>query len=147
MKRFLILLCLVAFTTSGSVLAQNNENGVKGGKKYREQVEALRVGIFTQLMELSAEDGQKFWPLHKQYMVEMHQMHRRERNLYKKVKNGDATQQDVQEWVDIEKQKGELIEKWADEFLKVLTPNQVAKMFVAEEELMKQVMRTAYNKR
>ncbi len=143
MKRFLILLCFVAFTATATTCAQEEQ---KGGKKYKEQVEALRVGIFTRLMELSAEEGQKFWPLYEEHSEKVHKLHRRERDLYRKISNNEATLQDVQQWVGIEQEKGELMKQGTEQFLKILTPNQVGKLFVAEEMLMREVMKAAYNK-
>jgi hypothetical protein len=68
MKKILILL-FVFISTTMYTLAQETPTDNKGERQ--EKIEALYVAYITKELNLTAEDAQKFWPVHTQFTTEL----------------------------------------------------------------------------
>lgn len=69
------LLCIFALV--GSIQAQENSK--------RDRIKSLRTGFFTQQLELSSADAEKFWPIYNQYDESLYNLRHKERTQIWKV--------------------------------------------------------------
>ena len=71
MKKIILLLIIsAAFITS--IEAQDNSGSQQRPKQNkRANIEALKVAFVTSELNLTAEEAQKFWPIHNGYMEEL----------------------------------------------------------------------------
>lgn len=69
MKRFLLAAVMMTgmFFTAG---AQNNQPAAEEGQQ-QERIKALYVAFITEKLSLTAEEAQKFWPVHTQFTNEL----------------------------------------------------------------------------
>lgn len=77
MKRLLLIILM-----SASIIAQAQEPPTRNGRmpggmpppppgEPRPNIEAIKVAYITKQLNLSAEEAQKFWPVHNEYMAEL----------------------------------------------------------------------------
>ncbi len=74
MKKIIFLLLItVSFTIT--VDAQNNRGNLQNSRQAkRANIEALKVAYITRELNLTAEEAQKFWPIHNGYIEELKQV-------------------------------------------------------------------------
>lgn len=75
-KNILVSLLFI-FALVGSIQAQENSK--------RDRIKSLRTGFFTQQLELSSADAEKFWPIYNQYDESLYNLRHKERTQIWKV--------------------------------------------------------------
>lgn len=75
-KNILVSLLFI-FALVGSIQAQE--------KSKRDRIKSLRTGFFTQQLELSSADAEKFWPIYNQYDESLYNLRHKERTQIWKV--------------------------------------------------------------
>lgn len=130
----------------GPLMAQPPGGPPPGGPK-REKVEAMKVGFITQKLNLTTEEAQKFWPVYNRFSDEME----KNRKSFKMKAMEDAG--NVSNMTDAEAEKAlnemiafrtaevEILKKYTIEFKKVLPPQKVVKLFVAEQEFKRELLK------
>ncbi len=81
MKKLLLLMLLVSCAFTAAIAQPVNSQQSpppppqkgphKPGQQTRDNVEALKVAFVTRQLNLTAEEAQKFWPVHNSYMEEL----------------------------------------------------------------------------
>ena len=102
--------------------------GLGGGNK-EQKIEALYVAYMTRELNLTEDDAQKFWPVHKQYDDEI-------RGVRKETD-------------EIERQQAVLNikKKYQDRFIKILGANRTNDFFVKDGEFRKKLVERLKNMR
>lgn len=135
----LLMTFLIACTT---VWAQ------PGTPEQRERIKALKIAYITEKVELSTEQAEKFWPVYNQFEKEMHNLHRGFMDKYRD-ENPASDERRAHEYIDanldFQEQALELKKKYKDEFLKMISAEQLAELYMAErgfkEMLLKELRR------
>ncbi len=122
MKHFILYIFLLC---GFSVQAQP---GSGGGNK-EQKIEALYVAYMTRELNLTEDDAQKFWPVHKQYDNEI----RGVRNEADEIERQQAV-------LNIKK-------KYQDRFIKILGSNRTNDFFVKDGEFRKKLVERLKNMR
>lgn len=138
MKKILFLITIsVLLLAQQQVLAQRGE----GHDKERwERYRSEKVAFLTTNLELSPEEAQQFWPVYNQMEKEKVAMHEKKRELEQKVRDAAETISDkeivslTREFASIEEKEGALTKKYNEEFLKILPPKKVLKLYKVEGE-------------
>ena len=112
MKKLYIILTFL--TVSFFAKAQEEQPQVPD-EKQQEKIEALKVAFITKELDLTPDEAQKFWPIYNQYSKEL------------KIAAGDK--QDV---IETEEKVLNLRKRYRDQFVKVLGPDRMNRMFKAE---------------
>lgn len=105
----------------------------------REEIESLRVAIFTKHMDLTPQESKAFWPVYDQYREEMDKLHQQRRERRGKLRSGITSLSDIQvesltdEEVSYQEKETALTRKYHEKFKKVLPIRKVAKLYTAEE--------------
>lgn len=141
MRKIGLLILAILFTVT-TVWAQPDN------PKHRERIKALKIAYITEHVELSAEQAEKFWPVYNRFEKEMHSLHRGFMEKYRSD-NPDTDPRTAHEYIDanldFQEQALELKKKYKDEFLKVISAQQVADLYRAErgfkEMLLKELGR------
>ncbi len=139
MKITLLLFVLIGF--AGMVSAQ------RGGGARKDKIEAMKIGFLTQRLNLTPEEAQKFWPVYNRFNDEMERV--RKGNRAKLME--EAGEMDNMSDVEAEKALNdmiasraaelEIIKKYTTEFKKVLPPQKVVKLFVAEQAFKRELLK------
>jgi len=142
MKKVLILTitAVLSLTASAQGRPGSSESG-NGPRHGFEQIESMKVAFFTSELDLSPEEASKFWPVYNQFVKEFrekgqvtHESFREMENASKENGKSDVEYKKlVDKYLDAKVKENELIRLYSSEFYKVLSPEKVAKLFVAEE--------------
>lgn len=122
---------------------------VTAQKPNREKIEALKVAFITERLDLSPSEAQNFWPVYNQFQDEMRTHHDARRQQMEQFgPEGDGlnsmSDEEVKKELDKELTREEnmvkLRRKYHQEFLKVLSPKKVAKLYAAEMQFERKLV-------
>lgn len=139
MKRILTLAIAMLFV-SGAAFAQEKKEAHHRGNG--EQAYAEKIGFLTQKLQLTPEEAQVFWPVYNKYNEEAKAASKAVRDARKAMKqkkdeepvsDAEMTKR-VNEYVKAVDAENALLSKYNKQFLKVLPPAKVGKLYNAEEQ-------------
>lgn len=123
------------------------------GGPYKEKVDALKVGFITKKLDLSSEEAQKFWPVYNKY----HEQLEKNRSGMKEVLGEHLGNLDKMTSAEADKallemqamrsQELEILKLYTQEFKKILPAQKVVKLFIAEHEFKRELLRQLKNQR
>lgn len=112
----------------------------------RKQIEAEKVGVYTRVLNLTAEEAKKFWPIYNQMQEEYEKLRNEKRRLHKEMVEKYASLSDneieknLDQFLAIEQKELDLKKKYMDEFKKAIPIKKVALMHKAEREFKRQLL-------
>ncbi|MEO6820774.1 MAG: hypothetical protein ABI266_04965 [Ginsengibacter sp.] len=112
MKKYILLL----FMFSGTFSIANAQGNGEGRS---EKVQALKIAFLTQKLQLTSAEAEKFWPVYNQYENEI-------QSVRKENKSGDM--------LDGEQKLLDTRKKYKDSFERILGPQKLNTLFIAEKE-------------
>jgi hypothetical protein len=117
------------------------------GGPYKEKVDALKVGFITKKLDLTAGEAQKFWPVYNKY----HELLEKNRSGMKEIlaeqlgnlDNMTSAEADkaLLEMQAMRSQELEVLKLYTLEFKKILPTQKVVKLFIAEQEFKRELLR------
>lgn len=126
------------FMISFSALAQPGP-GSGGGKK-AEKIKTWKIAFFTEQLNLTPEEAQKFWPVYNEYESKLEELRKKRRQERRSAKDNldEMDDKEIEALVDSEmafRQKElDLQKEYHGKFKSVLPPRKVAKLYAAEEQ-------------
>lgn len=132
MIKKLLLTLLLATATLG--LCAQSANDMRTLSARADQVKAMKIGYMTEQMKLTSQQSAAFWPLYNEYWTARYELFECKRKAQEKISSSIATQSDINELIRVEAEQANLMKLYATRFAKVLSVDQVAKMFVSEED-------------
>lgn len=141
----ILLTILLAATTA---IAQP-ERG-HGHHPSRERIEALKVGYITEQLDLSSKQAKSFWPLYDSYEDKRHELRK---GFYEKYKDENpgadrgAARDYIRDNIDYQEQDLALKKEYKEKFLKVITPEQLAKLYQAERGFKQMLIKELRDRR
>ncbi|NCB07964.1 MAG: hypothetical protein EOM73_07375 [Bacteroidia bacterium] len=105
-------------------------------EKYRSE----KISFLTDKMEMSPAEAQKFWPVYNELEKMRWEAQKTRRDLEMKVNDTKATlskkeaTQLTRDFTGSMEKEGALLVKYNEEFLKILPPEKVLKLYQAENE-------------
>lgn len=133
MKKLLSILIVVLLSLP--VVAQQGERF--------ERIRAARIALITQRLNLTSKQAEAFWPVYNKYESERIAI-RRSFKAKQKALTPDADEETsrkyIRENIDYQQQNLELRKKYKDQFLKVISAQQVAALFDAEREFKEMLL-------
>lgn len=158
MKKYIIII-LALLTVSFSVSAQNqdskqnqqsqqNQHHGGYGRDWQQRLKSEKIAYLTSAMGLTPEEAQKFWPLYNQAEAETGKATAESMAAYvelsKAVKEGKSDKEIealVNRYIKAEAATRAIDQKFAPQYMKILSAEKVAKLFVGEEEFRRLQMR------
>ena len=135
---------LFAFLFSTVVLAQQDRDELK------DRVESYRIGFLTDRLELTPEESEKFWPVYREFRKELDavlgdQMDEMEGLRKKRKADVALSDAEVEKAIQANFTREEKVLKikrsYHEKFKKVLPIQKVGKLYVAELEFKKELIR------
>jgi hypothetical protein len=120
--------------------------------KQRERVESMKIGFLTDRLQLTPEEAKVFWPVYDQYQDELEKLRKsRKENLLNGKENiDDLSDADIEKLVDGEiafrQSELDLIKKYHPQFKKILPIRKVGRLYKAEEEFKRELLRKLQEK-
>ncbi len=130
MKRFFVLLLLSATT-----LAAHAQQGEGRGSR----VQAVKVGYLSERLKLSPEQAERFWPVYNRCSEERRNL----RHSYQGAAapgNRDEAMRQLDGNMEFQEKDLAVRKRCQDEYLKVLSPQQVATLVDAERDFKKMLV-------
>lgn len=121
-----IILILMFAWTAGIVVAQEGDKGV-GGK-----LKAYQIAFFTDKLNLTPEEAQRFWPVFNKYEDEIR---------INRIQNKQATQ------IELEEKEIQIRKKYFDQFSQVLNKDRADRVFKCDREFRDGVRRELMERR
>ena len=107
----------------------------------RASIQLRRQAIVTSVMDLTPDESQKFWPMYRDYRIEMAKLGDRVSKLLVQYSDQYDTLTDAQadqimkEWLSIENAKNDIKKKYVSRFKKILPSRKVMRFFQADNKL------------
>jgi len=107
----------------------------------RASIQLRRQAIITSVMDLSPTESQTFWPLYREYRIEMAKVGDRVQKLLVDYSGqydtltDDQAKKIMKEWLSIEKAKMDVKGKYISRFQKILPARKVMRFFQADNKL------------
>lgn len=98
-----------------------------------ERLEALKVAFITERLSLDAKTAEKFWPIYNQYESEMRAFMQQRKKADDDISAEDMLENE-QKALDIKK-------KYAPQFLKVISNEQLSNLYRAEKDFRQMIIR------
>jgi hypothetical protein len=111
-----------------------------------ERLKSQKVAFLTDRIGLSTEDAQKFWPVYNEMSEKMDKLWEERKENIKKLYHPDQSLSEaekeaaVDEYINYSLKKANLEMKYHEEFKKILTIDQVIKLYGAEHEFKKKML-------
>lgn len=118
------------------------------GEKRNEKKEALRakkIAFLTTSMDLTPEESQKFWPIYNQFENEVKDLRKSSKTNLRKVDLEEINDNEIEEimmtHMQVKRKELDLEEKYFNEYKKVISVKQIAKMHQAEKRFQIEVVK------
>lgn len=147
MKNLILAVAFLLFAAS-YVAAQ------PGGKANRDKIKSVKIAFITEKLDLTVSEAEAFWPVYNEFDKAMH-----EARKAMKTKRGEKGELDIDN-ISNEKAKEMLTSRlkheeevmklkkdYTNKFLAILPAVKVLKLFHAEEEFKKELLRSMRAKR
>jgi hypothetical protein len=121
--------------------AQPDEDVTSDIALTRASIQLRRQAIITSVMDLSEKEAEAFWPLYRDYRMEMAKVGDRVSTLLVQYSEQYDALTDAQavklmnDWLDIEKAKTSVKSKFVSRFRKILPARKVMRFFQADNKL------------
>ncbi|MCK5730653.1 MAG: periplasmic heavy metal sensor [Draconibacterium sp.] len=138
MKRQVILYLSLLFIFSSSVV--NAQRGSGHNQDRWEKYRSEKIAFLTSNLELTPAEAEKFWPVYNQMDTERWDAQKLRREMEDKViEAGDAMPDKkvielTRAFAESMQKEGALSAKYNEEFLKILPPKKVLKIYKTEKE-------------
>lgn len=145
MKRFIAIsfaLCVLSISSFAQWMPQNDSEQAR--KQGADRINAAKVAFFTQHLDLSVEEAQKFWPVYNEYNKDVEQARAGIRGAMMKMndpnKKADELKAALKEYTDSQKKEAQLTEQYINKLMRVMPVEKVAKVFTAEDMFRMQLL-------
>lgn len=112
-----------------------------------ERVRAIKVAYITDKLELTTEQSAKFWPIYNRFEDERYDIVRQYRRGNVGDPAIDESLRSVDDDIEMQEKMLALRKKYKDEFLKVITPKQLAALIDAEREFKRMLLQQLKERR
>lgn len=141
-KYFLSLLLLFSCFFSEPAFAQ------RGGGLNGERVHAIKVSYITDRIHLTSQQASRFWPVYDNYEADMRAMKQDFRRKHRGNSDGpEESRQFVEDDLDRQEQAIAIKRRYKDQFLRIISTQQLADLYVAEHEFRKLLLQQLKNRR
>ena len=121
----------------------------RGGdsKEWWDKVRTEKISFITENLDLTPDEAEKFWPVYNQLEKEKESAQKRRRELEKKVKDGGESLSESEtikltsDFAGSLEKEGALMKKYNEEFLKILPPKKVLRLYQVENEFRMHMFR------
>lgn len=142
MKKTIISIVVLCFAIGAYAQEPVQSKQQKETGRY-EQVQSAKIAFFTTALELTPQEAEEFWPIYNNFWKEREIAHRKIQGSMKGISrmlNGEKASSDnelkkmLEIYVNGFTSEGVIQRKYYEEFLKVISIEKVAKLYMAEED-------------
>ena len=119
----------------------------------RDKAEAMKIGFITNRLSLTQDEAKKFWPVYNQFQDELSSLRQKRRGDRREAKQDfdQLSDKEVEKVGDDEivfrQSELDIIKKYHAQFKQVLPIKKVARLYQAEEDFKKELLRQLKDRR
>lgn len=138
-----LLLCLTLLFSIGISQAQNRGHYKK---EYQQKIKAYRVSYFTEELDLTVEEAEKFWPLYRQYDKRKDSLHRSYSHRHKTLRDSlsEVTEEQALQLLKQQQQKETLLlqqkKEQIEAFTRIIGPKKTFKLMHLEHRFRQRLI-------
>lgn len=138
---------LLAFSLTGASAWQphgpEGPGEPQGKPGHGEEIRNMKIAFFTDALQLTPEQSQKFWPVYNQYWDARREVGKKRRALYNVIRDGKAGEQQFKELLGVMDAERKVTADYIVKFRQILPAATAAKVFVADEDFKNFLIRRA----
>jgi hypothetical protein len=144
MKRFNYLLIAIFFVGQAFSVPVFGQDGDKESRI--ERLKSQKVAFLTERIGLSSDDAQKFWPVYNEMSAKMDELWSEKMDNINKLYHSDREmsssekEAEVDNYINYEVERARLEKQYHEKFKKILSIDQVIKLYGAEHEFKKKML-------
>lgn len=139
-----VKIAILLFAISFGATAQRNEGMVN------EKIEAARIGMITNRLNLNPVQATTFWPVYNEYeakKVEVKKGLRKHLSESRSLANtDDKILAELKEMMTLRQKEVDIDKEYLSKFLKVLNPRQVSELYKTEQQFKQMLLRRLENR-
>lgn len=121
-------------------------------EEMREKIHAEKIAFIATEINLTADEAQRFWPIYNAYEEEIHNLRMERRKYHRELKSLDGNSGDqgyniFEAIFSTEKKESDVRQKYLKLFADELGKTKAAKVFIAEENFKRELMKKFKNDR
>ncbi|HKI90508.1 MAG TPA: hypothetical protein VKA38_15890 [Draconibacterium sp.] len=134
MKKIIFIISIISLFTTQVLNAQDNH------KDRWEKIRTEKISFLTDKLDLTPTEAQKFWPVYNELENKRWEAQKKRHDLEVKVQEAEESLSNkeiiqlTREYAGNMQKEGDLLIKYNEEFLKILPPQKVLKLYKAENE-------------
>lgn len=135
MKNLLILLMMLS--VSSQLVAQKGK-----GRPASEKIQAVKIAVFTEELQLTSKEAEKFWPLYNEYEDKVKKIDKETREISKdlETKSDSEIEAGIEKRFQLKEQRIDLEREYHERFKKLLPIQKVAKISMAQRKFKKRLV-------
>lgn len=112
-----------------------------------ERLRALRVAYITEKVGLTADEAAEFWPVHNEMNAEMERIRSARMTMIDAHRSGlesideNELRNNMQLMFELEEDELAIKKKYHERYLRILSVEQVARLYLAEEQFKRELIR------
>lgn len=147
-RRFAFVAGLI-FAFAGNAFAApqpENPEGPRypqGNSQHAQDIRSLKIAFFSDALQLSPEQSQKFWPVYNEYWGAKREIGKKRRDLYQIIRDGRGGEQQFKDLLAVMDAERKVTADYIVRFRRILPADKAAKVFVADEDFKNFLIRRA----
>ena len=110
----------------------------------REKIEAARIALITERLELTPEQAEKFWPIYREYQQKMTELRSQFMEARGNVQRRDLTEEESQQLIDLglkmKEQQLNMEKNYSERLAQVITNRQLLALRKAEDDFRRMLL-------
>jgi Spy/CpxP family protein refolding chaperone len=139
-----VKIAVLVFAISFGVMAQKNNGAMN------EKIEAARIGMITNRLNLTPEQATAFWPVYNEYEDKKTEVKKGLRVHLSESRSlastDDKIKVELNEMMSLRQKEIDLDKEYMQKFLKVLQPRQVSELYKTEQQFKQMLLRRLENR-
>lgn len=148
-RRFAFSAGLLIALIGSAMAAQQQPEGPEGprypqgGSQHAQDIRSMKIAFFSDALQLTPEQSQKFWPVYNEYWGAKREIGKKRRDLYQVIRDGKAGEQQFKDLLSVMDAERKVTADYIVKFKQILPGNKAAKVFVADEDFKNFLIRRA----
>ena len=148
-RRFALAAGLLIALVGSALAAQQQPEGPEGprypqgGSQHAQDIRSMKIAFFSDALQLSPEQSQKFWPVYNEYWSAKREIGKKRRDLYQIIRDGRGGEQQFKDLLSVMDAERKVTADYIVKFKQILPANKAAKVFVADEDFKNFLIRRA----
>ncbi|MBR1804621.1 MAG: Spy/CpxP family protein refolding chaperone [Muribaculaceae bacterium] len=139
MKKTITLLLMLVTMMSAAAQSQHSDD-------IKQRLKEVKVQELVYRLKITDQQKVKFMPIYERYSAEMYKV-MGERQRTTRPQTSEATAQEMKRRMERQQQGQAVRMKYIDEFAQVLTPEQLDKLYKAEDRIQQKLKARAHHKK